>query len=689
MAAMLEEIALQTDANPRRNVHANKARVNALREVNPPSAPKQVVSYRGTLGQELLHAGENLEAIEIFKSILQLVESNPGEFDQYTGITMKDFLALSYMRLGEQENCIDNHNIDRCILPIKEAGVHTHQRGSRSAIELYTDILREDPEDKNSLWLLNVAYMTLGEYPEKVPPEWLIPPEAFEAEYDIGSFKDIAMQLGVNTSGLSGGAIMEDFNNDGRLDLMASSWGLRDPLVYLEQSKEGVFVDKSDQTGLDGIVGGLNLIHADYDNDGKVDVFVLRGGWLGEGHPNSLLRNKGNGRFEDVTIEAGLFSMHPTQTADWGDYNNDGFLDLFIGNETSPHGGRHRSELFKNNGDGTFTEVSKEIGLHVLRFVKGATWGDYNNDGSLDLYLSNWQGPNLLYRNDGPDEAGLWQFTEVAKEAGVQWPDISFPTWFWDYDNDGWEDIFVAGWKASAGDIAAEYLGLPHSAEYPRLYRNKGDGTFENVTADAGVAKIMYAMGSNFGDLDNDGYLDFYVGTGDPDFRSLIPNRMFRNDAGKVFQEVTSSGGFGHLQKGHGVAFGDYDKDGDQDIFAVIGGAYEGDVFNNVFFENPGHGNNWITLKLEGTKSNKSAIGTRIKVEISDTQQTRTVHRTVGTGGTFGANTLQLEIGLGKATAINTVEIHWPTTGETQRFENVDMNRAYRIVEGKNKLWTE
>src|SRR5260221_8566643 len=134
-------------------------------------------------------------------------------------------------------------------------------------------------------------------------------------------------------------------------------------------------------------------------------------------------------------------------------------------------------------------------------------------------------------------------------------------------------------------------MGLPYSSERPRLYHNNHDGTFSDVAKAAGLDHLLHAMGCNYGDLDNDGYLDFYLGTGDPSLGTLIPNRMFRNAQGRFFQDVTTSGGFGHLQKGHGVSFADFDNDGDQDIYTVIGGAYSGDHYRNVFFENPGHGN--------------------------------------------------------------------------------------------------
>jgi len=574
-------------------------------------------------------------------------------------------------------------------MPSQANGVHKSQRGSRKAAELLLEQLNEYPDDLKARWLLNIAYMTLGEYPDRVPPKWLVPPKAFESDYQIPRFYDVAGNLGLDLNSLSGGTIAEDFDGDGNLDIMISSLGVRDQLRFFHNNGDGTFTERTEEAGLPGETGGLNIMQTDYNNDGWPDVLVLRGAWFGvEGHyPLSLLRNNGNGTFDDVTEEAGLLRFHPTQAATWFDYNNDGWLDLFIGNETTP-GDTNRCELFRNNGDGTFTECAAAVGLDAIAFIKAVASGDYNNDGWPDLYVSSRGQPKMLFRNEGPQDRdkspkGAWKFTDVAAQAGVTGPRYSFPTWFFDYDNDGWLDIFVAGFGIKdVGDIAADYLGLPTKGERARLYHNNHDGTFTDVTREARLNKILLGMACNFGDLDNDGYLDFYLGTGDPDLSTLIPNRMFRNAEGKFFQDVTTAGGFGHLQKGHGIAFADIDNDGDQDIFANMGGAYTGDVYRKALFENPGNSNRWIKIKLVGVKSNRAGIGARIKVTVATGSGQRVIYKTVNSGGSFGANPLRQEIGLGQAGSITEVEIFWPASGTRQTFSRLLADHCYQIQEG-------
>jgi len=644
---------------------------------------------------ELLQSGQTEAALRQFGKFEEFIIENK-QTSVANLLNLSRLRAITYLRLGEQENCLINHSAESCLLPIQGSAIHKLPRGSESAIQVLAEILQHMPDDLRARWLLNIAYMTLGKYPQEVPAQWLISTKVFESDYDIKKFPNIAAQVGLELEGLSGGCIAEDFNGDGNLDLMISSFGVNEQLRYFENDGTGGFKEKTKSCGIMGEIGGLNILQTDYNNDGFPDVLVLRGGWMGpEGkYPLSLLKNNGQGIFDDVTEESGLLSFGPSQTAVWLDFNNDGWMDLFVGYESS-EGFSIPCKLFANNGDGTFVECAEKAGVANVGFVKNVTAGDYNNDGLPDLYLSRRDAPNVLYRNDGPRNAGQasktdWKFTDVSIAAKVTEPIWSFPTWFFDYDNDGWLDIFVAGYRIqNVGDVAADYLGLSTSGEKARLFHNNHDGTFSDVTEAAHLNKVLHAMGSNFGDLDNDGFLDLYLGTGDPNLGTLIPNRMFRNFEGKFFQDVTTSGGFGHLQKGHGVAFADFDNDGDQDVYEVMGGAFTGDVARSVFFQNPGHGNHWITLKLEGVTSNRAAIGSRIKVTVATPTGPRSIHKTVGSGGSFGASPLRQEIGLGNALSIEAIEIFWPRTGKTQTFRNVAFDHFYKIKEGEPNvaLW--
>ena len=213
------------------------------------------------------------------------------------------------------------------------------------------------------------------------------------------------------------------------------------------------------------------------------------------------------------------------------------------------------------------------------------------------------------------------------------------------------------------------------------LYQNNGQGGFVERAAELNLVRATQPMGCNFGDLDNDGFLDFYLGTGSPEYIALMPNLMFHNQGGKKFTDVTTAGGFGHLQKGHGISFADLDNDGDQDIFIQIGGWYVGDRFGNGLFENPGFGNHWIGIKLVGKQSNRSAIGTRVRATIVENGKTRSIYRWVNSGGSFGANPLRQQLGLGQANRIKELEIYWPKTDLTQVFKDLPVDRFIEIHE--------
>jgi hypothetical protein len=639
------------------------------------------------LGVAEMKLGKEREGIEHLTAAYGLLAKVRGEVGEAMSVETIFRLGVGYMRLGETQNCCVHPTAESCILPIRKGGLHSAPEGSRTAIRYFEEVLRSSgagEEDRlKALWLLNVAYMTLGEYPEKVPSRFLIPPQSFAPEADFPRFQNIASDLGLDTFSLSGGVVAEDFDGDGYIDLLVSTWDTSGAPRLFRNNADGTFSDRSQDAGLEGLYGGLNMVQADYDNDGDADVLVLRGAWAAEAgqHPNSLLQNDGRGRFTDVTFEAGLGEVHyPTQTAAWSDYDDDGDLDLYVGNEstakfTAP------CQLFENQGAGRFVDVAERAGVTNLRFAKGVTWGDYNADRYPDLYVSNYLGANRLYHNN---QNGT--FTDLAPALGLVGPKDSFPVWFWDFDNDGALDLFVSAYTGRAPHVAAHCLGLPSQYEPASLYRGDGTGRFRDVAADRGLVVPMLPMGSNYGDLDGDGFLDFYLGTGDPDFASLVPNLLFMNQAGERFVNRTMAAGVGHLQKGHAVAFADFDLDGDLDIFEQMGGAMPGDRFADAFYENPGFGNRWLAVDLAGRTSNRSAIGARIRVDVEDGGMKRSIYRHVTSGGSFGANPLRQFFGLGKAASISRLEVFWPTTGRSQSFAELPADQTIRIVEGEERV---
>ena len=666
------------NSNPETNIYANKKRLAWLQKQNFDNDIASKLQHKAVIANEMLNAGYPQQAIDQYNYVLNTIDSlqlnAPEEFIN----SVLDLLAITNLRLGEETNCLDGHNSESCIIPIRGSGIHRDKSGASQAIEIYKKLLSMQPNDFVYRWLINLAYMLKGDFPEGVPEQWLIPQLKTSESIEFPEFKEISSKIGLDHIGLAGGSITEDFDNDGDIDILASSWGNNNQIQLFINDGNGHFSNKTNESNLIGITGGLNIVHGDYNNDGFVDIFVLRGGWFSEDGkiPNSLLKNNGDGTFIDVTISAKVYSEFPTQTASWGDYNNDGLLDLIIGNETT-NGPIYNSELYHNNGDGTFTEKSRSIGLNIFGFIKAVVWGDIDNDGDQDLFVSRLGQPNSLYRNNG--EKGNWSFTDISNMAGVLEPIDSFPAWIFDYNNDGWEDIWVSGYDNSTGHVAMDYLGIPNDGETPRLYKNNKDGTFSNVTLETNMNHPLLTMGSNFGDINNDGFLDIYIGTGDPDYRSIQPNRMFINENGKKFKDVTFESRLGHLQKGHGVSFADIDGDGDLDIHAVMGGAYEGSVYQNTLYENPGNWNtNWIGLSLHGSQSNTLAIGARIEVVL---ETGNSIYRTVSSGGSFGGNTFQQMIGIGQNNKISSINIYWPKSGESQVLNDLGINRWHYIIE--------
>jgi len=642
----------------------------------------------------LILANKNESAVNNLSRLLESVKQY--EIDERSIYTIEKLLALAYLRLGEQQNCLQNTNDESCLFPINRKGVYAIKEGVNAAIQIYESLLAQNPKDAEVIWLLNFAYMTLGEFPDKVPSKWRLPANSFRSDVEIPKFKNVASNLGLNTMGLSGGVVVDDLDNDGYLDVMASSWGLNDQLRYFKNNGNGQFTEMTASSGLTGITGGLNLRHTDFNNDGFVDVLVLRGAWLNTNGkiPNSLLKNNGDGTFSDVTKAAGLLTFNPTQTATWADFNLDGWMDLFVGNESSKSN-KTASELFINNGNGTFSNQTKEAGLEGLTLmVKGVTSGDLNNDGYPDLYLSVLGNSNVLFKNKGVDANGQVSFESKTNGSNTDKPMMSFPTWIWDVNNDGNLDIFVAAFGANlkenkAANLAIKNFSGKETGSEPKILINQTDFKFSDQSQSMGLDEGLFVMGSNFGDLNNDGFDDCYLGTGEPNMSAIVPNKMYLNSNGEKFLDVTTAGGFGHIQKGHAVGFGDMDNDGDQDVFCVLGGAFDGDVFGDALFLNPfGNQKNWVTLKLEGTTANRLAIGARVKLIAKKADGSDLViHKVVSIGGSFGGNSLQLEVGLDDAIELKKIEVIWPNKAQTKTIiENVTINKFYKLKEGSNQL---
>lgn len=641
---------------------------------------------------EQARLGETATAVETIDGALALAEK-PAL--RHLRPVVHQTRMIVYLRQAEQQNCIAQHCHQSCLYPVERQGVHRNRRAAEESLRSLRAYRATHPPDEVGLvWLENILVMLLGEWPDAVAKKDVLRPHIPPESAEFPRFVDIGRELGLVRLSVAGGVAVGDVDGDGLLDVVSCSSGLDEPLMLFHNQGngnqgDGTFAERGKELALSGQLGGLHCQLVDYNNDGRLDIFVPRGAWFrAEGRiRNSLLEQQPDGTFQDVTRQAGLaYPAYPTQTAVWGDYDNDGDLDLFLGNEALVEAiglgkASFPSQLFRNNGDGTFTECARESGLEIVQFVKGAAAGDYDNDGDLDLYVSAFSlwdrayGRNRLFQNDGHGK-----FSDVTAQLGVSEPAQSFAAWFFDYDHDGWLDLFVGSYGLvidgdPIGPQTLDAQGRPHGGESPRLYRNLAGQGFHDVTADAGLDHPYLAMGAGFGDLDNDGFLDIYLGTGGPHYQTLVPNVMLRNDAGRRFIDVTAAGGFGHLQKGHGIAFADLDNDGDQDVYADLGGFYTGDRFTKALFANPGNKDcHFLKLSLVGTQSNRNGVGARVKVTVEGPDGPQTFHHALGCVSSFGSLPERLEMGLGRADKITALEIWWPTSGARQTLTDVPLD---------------
>ncbi|PZS05080.1 MAG: hypothetical protein DLM70_07165, partial [Chloroflexi bacterium] len=431
----------------------------------------------------------------------------------------------------------------------------------------------------------------------------------------------------------------------------------------------------------------------DYDNDGWLDLYV--GAAYG---PNVLYHNNGDGMFTDVTTRSGLGDTGRTMSTAWADYNGDGYLDVFVANyseqaitfnpnDTPGQNTRHvmrlprpQSRLYHNNGDGTFTNVTPQLGyLPTEGLGFSAVWLDYNDDGRPDLYVVYDFGsvlqPSTLWRNDGPGGPTGWRFTEVESQMGVDTKMNPMGAASGDYDNDGWLDLAVS-------NIGPNLLYHNERGRGFREVAQQAHVTYHSQVIDNMLDPSM-TWGVSFADFNNDGWLDLYMVAGPMDYEHVPqPNLLFLNDHSGRFIDVSAVSGTNDPGQGRSVAVADYDGDGSLDMFVANYGQPP------LLYRNVGRSsaNRWVRLKLEGTESNRSAVGARVTVFAHGMRpQTREVQIGQGLGS---CDDTALHFGLGTAAEIELVRIRWPS-GRKQTLRGVQFNRVVGVREPGPSRWPQ
>jgi enediyne biosynthesis protein E4 len=484
------------------------------------------------------------------------------------------------------------------------------------------------------------------------------------------------------------GCAFLDYDGDGFIDLFLVSGryleGISDPDSPCKNKKatdrlfrnrgDGTFEDVTEKAGVGGTGYGMGVAVGDYDNDGHPDIFVTNY------ESNILYRNNGDGTFTDVTEKAGVGRSLWSVGAVWFDYDRDGLLDLYVGNyldfdpeyrlyyEADVYPGPlaypgQPDFLYRNNGDGTFTNVSEKAGITKIGRAMGILAADYNDDGWPDIFVANDAMENYLYRNKGDGT-----FEEVALESGVAFGQhgnsaASMGGDFGDYDNDGKLDLLVPDMTFNA------------------VYRNLGDGLFDDVSGSIGVGPAsaqFWSWGGDFFDYDNDGHLDILIVNGDGHRLSEKQEQLLlRNEeinGQRMFHDISRQAGeyFDVSSVARGLCVGDYDNDGDLDFFVLnIDGP-------SVLLRNEGgNRNNWLTIKLVGTKSNRDGVGARVVVRSGDLVQTE---EKMSSSSYLSQNDPRLHFGFGKRDKIDEIVIRWPS-GKVQKLTGVKMNQILTVVE--------
>ncbi|HWP86006.1 MAG TPA: FG-GAP-like repeat-containing protein [Terriglobia bacterium] len=538
------------------------------------------------------------------------------------------------------------------------------------------------PLNKTRYWLW-LAAQKAGGYPEEVPP-------ASRMEVRVGRhptqvrLENVAAQLGLNKTSAGRGTAVFDMDGDGYLDVVIAS--NHAGISLYRNNGDGTFTDASVGSGLEYCYDSFAIAVGDYNNDGWDDLYVTRQGFYpGE---SVLFRNNGDGTFTDVTRQAGVQSWGTAFCAQWVDYDRDGRLDLFVtrnqGRLADP-GVPNR--LFHNNGDGTFTDVTNEAGLSSVSPTIGCAWGDYDNDGYPDLFLSSGLGRAQLYHNNGDGT-----FTDVSRQAGIDEISLGFIALWCDYDNDGWLDLIQFVWSPEEDVLHTLIHGQRPANGHPlKLYHNNRDGTFTLVSQELGLDECWGTMCANVGDYNNDGWLDILLGNGAPPMDRTEPPILYEFQAdgcgtgrrpGK-FHNVSFAAGLPYTGKGHGANFADLAGDGRLCLIVADGGMYPGDLLTTLVCRPTTLPGNYLNVRLVGTRSNRNAIGARLKLKAGG----RCQHRAVDGGSGFGCLPFEQHFGLGTFERIEALEILWPS-GLKQQFRNLPVNNTIRITEGKS-AWDE
>ncbi|MFY9342245.1 MAG: CRTAC1 family protein [Planctomycetota bacterium] len=661
------------------------------------SAPVlQRCERRWNLAIGLLRLGRIDDTIRLLDECVAICEQHPEQCRAFLPLALFR-LAVAHFRDAEKKNCIANHNADSCILPLSPRAVHTTKEPAAAARGVLERLLALPGHGLklDAVWLLNLAHMALGTWPDAVPAQYRIPAERFGTEAAIGRFVDVGRELGLARHGHAGSVVLDDFTGDGRLDVLTCKIDTGQALRLCRNDGDGRFTDISEEAGLGRQLGGVNVVQADIDNDGLLDLLVLRGGGFEAQAemPNSLLRQDRPRHFVDVTKAAGIEVAAPTRTAAFADIDRDGDLDLFVGydseqffagSETGPAARpKFPSRLWRNDGNGTFTDVTEAAGINNQHHCAGAVFGDVDGDGYPDLFLSNFMARNRLYMNRGDGT-----FVNDLNARGVGGWRETGPAAFFDQDNDGDLDLFLTACRhiLQVSSVAAWYLEGRLEGFKQELFDNDGQGRFQIVTAARGLQRTLTATSLALGDVDNDGTVDLYIGTGTmgiggDDFAALFPDVLLLN--GERFRDVTVNAGVGHLQKCNGVAMGDLDDDGDLDLVLSVGGFWQDDTFRDVVFRNPGNQNHWLSVELQGVRDNRFGVGSRIRVRVAGVGGERDLFQWIGMGASFGCNPLRAHFGLGQAERVLFVEVRWQASGDTQRVEGVPLDAAIRLVQGQ------